>query len=258
MEKLSSIDEIGRILISPEILEKSGIKIGDSVNLIVEDSSIILIHPSALNGVIDHLKKIIPLIQELDACMEAVECFFESANSDDRNILDRFPVFFINVKDCFLKTIIVELCILLDKKEKSAQGIHKLLNKINNLIETEIIQNKPEEDLSEKIKSQKEEIASMGKTFDRILILRDKFISHWDKIKFNGTLEDKFSFEIPLEDIRKLLDISKSIVSFWHSELLNSSISMRFTNADDFSGLVKRMKLLERLHKESLDMSDSL
>ncbi len=196
---------------------------------------------SELDRIKDHLEKLLFMILEVDSLIEMTEDYISIENSEDFKLFNMLPIFFSNIYNSFVKSICIDLCIIFDKPEKSNRGIQKLLKRIENQLNLNFINSKNKEKLKIAIRENNLKINDNEKSFKSLLDLRDKIYAHKDRRYFDNPdliiQEIKFS----MEDIKKLIEIAKSIVGFWYSELI-IEFDMSSVSKGEFDHLIQILK----------------
>ena len=202
-----------------------------------------------LDRVKDHLEKLSCLVLEVNSSMEIFEDFAKCSASEDMWVLNSLPNFFSNVANSLFKNLVIDLCILLDDSEKSDRGIRRFLKRIERQITTGSVKSRNAVDLLSEIQNHNKKINEEEKTIKNIIIMRNKIHAHKDKKYFDDPDLVNKELGISLIYLRKLEEITKSIVEFWYYGLFDIPLEMSLTNSSEFNILIKRLKEWKELNK---------
>lgn len=177
---------------------------------------------------------------------------------DKIKTLELGSLFFRLVKFSFTRTLLMELCLLFDTREK--RGIHKFLDQA-------LIHHKQTEpkvfdasigkrvklnykEYKKIIENQLNKIVSLKDSIKDLTVMRDKIFAHTDKAYLNIPIESYMRISLSPEEIEKLISLATDILRIHHVHLFNADIFIELKSNGNVDRVLRYTRAFDRVKKE--------
>lgn len=200
----------------------------------------------------NHMESLSNKVFEIESHTQMLSVIQNCLEDENRmSVMQGFPSFFGNILHSFRRTVIIEVCSLIN--ERSERGAEKFL--IRSLAFFDM---QKDIDNSEKMKnlteSYKKILSDHKDILVKLKIQRDKYWAHYDKIYFDDLARLQREFPISTEDLVAISDAVKVLFSEINSVILGNSLDFSDIFASDPMRIIDfinemhslRVKLFER------------